>query len=172
VPDGLDRFATIREHLKKFARATDISFFDVDIEDHGSESDCAVARNFIGVRAINESRDNLTCQPKENHMTFGEAIEALKVGDRVSRAGWNGKKMWLRLVMPHDGSDANIPYVSISTESSESLHIVSEVPPWVEARADMPPELVPWVASHADILAEDWFDPVFATAHTDDAGAI
>ena len=62
-------------------------------------------------------------------MTLGEAIEALKVGDRVSRAGWNGKKMWLRLVTPHDGSDANIPYVSISTESSETLHIVSEVPP-------------------------------------------
>ena len=44
-------------------------------------------------------------------MTFGEAIEALKVGDRVSRAGWNGKKMWLRLVTPLDGSDANLPYV-------------------------------------------------------------
>lgn len=76
-----------------------------------------------------------------------------------------------RLVTPHDGSDANIPYVSISTERSESLHIVSEDPPWVEARADVPPELVPWVASHADILAEDWFVPEFATAHTDDAGA-
>jgi len=104
-------------------------------------------------------------------MTFGEAIEALKVGDRVSRAGWNGKKMCLRLVTPLDGSDANLPYVSISTESSESLHIVSEVPPWVEARADVPPEVVPWVASQTDMLAEDWFVPEFATAHTDDAGA-
>jgi hypothetical protein len=102
-------------------------------------------------------------------MTFGEAIEALKVGDRVSRAGWNGKKMWLRLVTPHDGSDANLPYVSISTESS--LHMVSDVAYWVEARADIPPEIAPWVAAHADVLAEDWFVPEFATAHTDDAGA-
>ena len=36
VPDGLDRFAIIREPMKKFARAMGISFFDVDIEDHGS----------------------------------------------------------------------------------------------------------------------------------------
>ena len=104
-------------------------------------------------------------------MTFGEAIEALKVGDRVSRTGWNGKKMWLRLVTPHDGSDANLPYVSVSTESSESLHMVSNVAPWVEARADMLPEIAPWVASQTDMLAEDWFVPEFATAHTDDAGA-
>ena len=70
-------------------------------------------------------------------MTFGEAIEALKVGDRVSRAGWNGKKMWLRLVTPHDGTDMNLPYVSISTESSESHHIVSDVAFSIEGRADI-----------------------------------
>ncbi len=36
VPDGLDRFAIIGERMKKFGRAMGISFFDVDIEDHGS----------------------------------------------------------------------------------------------------------------------------------------
>ena len=104
-------------------------------------------------------------------MTFGEAIEALKVGDRVSRAGWNGKKIWLRLVTPRDGSDMNLPYVSISMESSESHHIVSDVAFSIEGRADIPPEIAPWVAAHADVLAEDWFVPEFATAHADDAGA-
>jgi hypothetical protein len=137
----------------------------------GHGSDWAVARNFIGWRAVSESRDNHTYQPRENNMTFGEAIEALKVGDRVSRAGWNGMKMWLRLVTPHDGSDANLPYISISTESSESHHVVSDVAFWIEARAGIPPEIAPWVAAHADLLAEDWFVPEFATAHTDDAGA-
>jgi hypothetical protein len=104
-------------------------------------------------------------------MTFGEAIEALKVGDRVSRAGWNGKRTWLRLVTPHEASEPSLPYVSLSMENSESLHIVSDVAPSVEARADVPLQVVPWVASHVDILAEDWFVPEFATAHTDDAGA-
>src|ERR1017187_8095367 len=30
-------------------------------------------------------------------MNFGEAIEGLKQGKRVSRAGWNGKGIWLSL---------------------------------------------------------------------------
>ncbi|MDQ6704004.1 MAG: DUF2829 domain-containing protein [Pseudomonadota bacterium] len=109
-----------------------------------------MAQNFIGLRAINESRDNLTYQPKENQMTFGEAIEALKVGDRVSRAGWNGKKMWLRLQMPDESSDMTLPYIFMSTVSGD---------------------IVPWLASQTDILAQDWFVPEFATAHTDDAEA-
>ena len=82
-------------------------------------------------------------------MTFGEAIEALKVGDRVSRAGWKGKKMWLRLQKPDESSDMTLPYISMSTVSGD---------------------LVPWLASQTDMLAEDWFVPEFATAHTDDAG--
>ena len=31
-------------------------------------------------------------------MNFGQAIEALKEGKRVARAGWNGKGMFLFLV--------------------------------------------------------------------------
>jgi hypothetical protein len=49
-------------------------------------------------------------------MTFGEAIEALKVGDRVSRVGWSfgkgsgGEKMWLRLQKPDESSDMTLPF--------------------------------------------------------------
>jgi hypothetical protein len=116
----------------------------------GHGPDRAVARNFIVLRGINESRHNLTYQPKENHMTFGEAIEALKVGDRVSRSGWNGKEMWLRLQKPDESSDMTLPYIFMSTVTGD---------------------LVPWLASQTDMLAEDWFVPEFATGHTDDAGA-
>jgi hypothetical protein len=89
-------------------------------------------------------------------MTFGEAIEALKVGDRVSRVGWSfgkgsgGEKMWLRLQKPDESSDMTLPYIYMSTVSDD---------------------LVPWLASQTDMLAEDWFVPEFATAHTNDAGA-
>ncbi|MFZ3324576.1 MAG: DUF2829 domain-containing protein [Methylocella sp.] len=89
-------------------------------------------------------------------MTFGEAIEALKVGDRVSRVGWSfgkgsgGEKMWLRLQKPDESSDMTLPYIFMSTVSDD---------------------VVPWFASQTDMLAEDWFVPEFATAHTNDAGA-
>lgn len=89
-------------------------------------------------------------------MTFGEAIEALKVGDRVSRVGWSfgkgsgGEKMWLRLQKPDESSDMTLPYIFMSTVSDD---------------------VVPRFASQTDMLAEDWFVPEFATAHTNDAGA-
>ena len=31
-------------------------------------------------------------------MNFGEALEALKAGKKVARAGWNGKGMYIYLV--------------------------------------------------------------------------
>ncbi len=74
-------------------------------------------------------------------MTFGHAIEAMKANKRVARAGWNGKGMWLRIVVPGgdnlkpDMGYENLPYVEMKT-------------------ADY--KLVPWLASQTDLLAEDW----------------
>jgi len=74
-------------------------------------------------------------------LTFGLAIEAMKKGFRVARKGWNGKGMWLRIVIP--GGDAkeydmgceNLPYIEMKTVDNK---------------------LVPWLASQTDMLAEDW----------------
>ena len=38
-------------------------------------------------------------------MNFGQAIETLKSGKNVARAGWNGKGMYLFLVKGEDLSD-------------------------------------------------------------------
>lgn len=68
-------------------------------------------------------------------MTFGEALETLKAGGRVSRTGWNGKGMWLELQRPDAHSKMTLPYIYMYT-----------------ARGD----LVPWLASQTDLLADDW----------------
>lgn len=65
---------------------------------------------------------------------FGGALAALKAGLKVTRAGWNGKGMWLMLETP-DTASINLPYIMLST-------------------ADV--KLVPWTASQTDVLAEDW----------------
>lgn len=67
---------------------------------------------------------------------FGTAIAALKVGQRVARAGWNGKGMWLELQRPDNHSKMTLPYIFIVTVGGD----------WV-----------PWAASQADMLADDWF---------------
>lgn len=46
-------------------------------------------------------------------MNFGQAIEALKEGRKVTRAGWNGKGMYLVLV---GGGTANHPLVEDGAE--------------------------------------------------------
>ena len=77
-------------------------------------------------------------------LTFGLAIEALKLGKKVARAGWNGKGMWLKFV-PNGYFDVGI---SIVEESTKLL-------PWIGMKtADK--SFVPWLASQTDILAEDW----------------
>lgn len=67
-------------------------------------------------------------------MNFGQAIEALKLGRKVARPGWNGKGMWLALQTPDAGSKMTLSYIYMSTADKQ---------------------LVPWLASQSDMLAED-----------------
>ncbi len=83
--------------------------------------------------------------PKLNSdLTFGEAIEHLKKGERVARQGWNGKGMWLNLI------NSNAYDVG-----SKSMHGAMKLLPFI-AMKTVGDELVPWLASQTDVLAEDW----------------
>lgn len=95
-------------------------------------------------------------------MTFGEAIEALKAGLRVARAGWNGKGMWLVLIdpyAPHPDTIAGMtpgvrinPYFKAADNNS---HAAGTMLPWIGMKtADN--KFVPWLSSQTDVLAEDW----------------
>ncbi len=68
-------------------------------------------------------------------MNFGSAIESLRDGMRVSRSGWNGKGMWLKLQVPDAHSKMGHPYIYMS---------------------DVNGVLFPWNPNALDMLAEDW----------------
>jgi hypothetical protein len=76
-------------------------------------------------------------------MSFGHAVHALKHGQRVARSGWNGKDMWLAIVL--DWSEA---ISSVHTFGKPTLPFI------VMKTADG--SLVPWLASQTDVLANDW----------------
>lgn len=79
-------------------------------------------------------------------MTFGEALDALKAGKRVARAGWNGNGMWLLLI---NGWTVDVEYETV-------LH--GRLPiPWIGLKT-VRDEFVPWVASQTDVLAKDWME--------------
>jgi Protein of unknown function (DUF2829) len=66
---------------------------------------------------------------------FGEALDRLRAGQKVTRPGWNGKGMWLALQVPDAHSKMTLPYIYMKTADNQ---------------------LVPWLASQTDILATDW----------------
>ena len=68
-------------------------------------------------------------------MNFGQAIEALKQGKKVARAGWNGKGMHLELQRPDAHSKMTLPYIYMYAVQGDN---------------------VPWLASQTDMLSEDW----------------
>lgn len=88
-------------------------------------------------------------------MTFGLAIEALKAGKKVARAGWNGKGMWLSLVVSiHDiqreGTTLPVYRLTIDDAGTGATAL-----PWIGMKtADN--KFVPWLSSQTDMLAEDW----------------
>ena len=94
-------------------------------------------------------------------MNFGEAIQALKQGNKVARSGWNGKGMWLSLSCggsrevaaenfwsPHNAEFARqnggkalvLPAITMKTIDSTGREAI----------------LMGWLASQTDMLSEDW----------------
>lgn len=77
-------------------------------------------------------------------MTFGLAIEALKMGKKAARRGWNGKGIFIELQVPDQDSKMSSPYIFIDTTGLQTDN------------PDAPRSRVPWLASQTDMLAEDW----------------
>lgn len=85
-------------------------------------------------------------------MNFGMALERLKRGCRVARAGWNGRGMWIVLVTA--GTDYPPQHAYVVTEPNGAL-LPRALLPWIGMKtAD--DCFVPWLASQTDLLAEDW----------------
>lgn len=113
------------------------------VELHGYEIECEDGHKYWSPKTVFEKAYHAT-----DSMIFGLAIEALKLGKRVARKGWNGKGMWLKLI-----EGRSIPNVE-SEFSDENGHLT------IYSRIDMfsadQKQVVGWLASQTDMLAEDW----------------
>lgn len=86
-------------------------------------------------------------------MNFGQALELLKSGRRVSRAGWNGKGMWLAYQRGYPEGIAINKNTADATGLAEGT--VCKFLPYLIMRTAQG-DFVPWLASQTDILADDW----------------
>lgn len=83
-------------------------------------------------------------------MNFGQALDALKSGNKVGRAGWNGKDMFLFLVPGSTFTVNRPPLLGIYPEGTTISY---------RAHVDMRTangEVVPWICSQSDMLEDDW----------------
>lgn len=83
-------------------------------------------------------------------LSFGAALNFLKEGRKLARAGWNGKGMFVFLVPGSTFKVNRAPLLGIYPEGTEIRY---------HAHVDMKTadgQVVPWLASQTDLLAEDW----------------
>ena len=82
-------------------------------------------------------------------MNFGDAIEIIKKGGKVSRKGWNGKEQYIELAtcVSYKTIDGNIVNVNHEQLGNNAIAFVGTSGIQLG-----------WLASQADILASDWIE--------------
>ena len=92
-------------------------------------------------------------------MTFGGALELLKMGFKVARKGWNGKGMFIYL------QDGSYPYFHQLKEDVQRKLVDSNctndsgvvtICPHIDMKAADGSIVIGWLASQTDMLADDW----------------
>ena len=110
--------------------------------------------NLLHTQYIRAAADeSVLCEGEEG--TFGQAVESLKFGKRVTRKGWNGKGMFLWLK----------PVTLVKSEwckDPKLREIVENNGGEIEALGTICMKtadnkiLTGWLASQTDILSNDW----------------
>jgi hypothetical protein len=83
-------------------------------------------------------------------MDFSTALLAIKEGQRVARAGWNGKGMFIFLVGGSTFQVNREPLLSILGEGT-TVHYHGHIDMHTADKM-----IVPWLASQTDLLVDDW----------------
>lgn len=85
---------------------------------------------------------------KTTGLTFGEAIQAVKNGERCARSNWNGKGQYIELA-------TNISYINTKGEEINVGHntMGNKAITFVGNQGVQ----LGWLASQADMLSDDWY---------------
>lgn len=93
------------------------------------------------------------------NLTFGDAIEALKLGKKVTRKGWNGKGMflWLKpqtMVKAEWCKDELLK--GLATDNGGEILALGTICMYTHDSTGRKAILTGWLASQCDMLSEDW----------------
>lgn len=82
------------------------------------------------------------------NLNFSHALDALKQGNKIQRAGWNGKGMFVYLV---PGGD----FPSLTEVAKEEFGETATYEPYLAIK-NTKGTVNTWVPSVSDLLADDW----------------
>jgi Protein of unknown function (DUF2829). len=105
--------------------------------------------------------DGYTLATNGGAVNFGTALEALKQGKRVARAGWNGKGMFLFLLpggtVPKSAiHDSALRAVIDEQISGDTFDALPSIRMWTTNSQGRRAVLTGWLASQTDMLSNDW----------------
>ena len=80
-------------------------------------------------------------------MNFGEAIKAVRRGERIQREGWNGKNQYVELATGISYKNAAGEIVNVNHDAIGNQALAFVGTSGVQ---------LGWLASQADMLADDW----------------
>ena len=92
-------------------------------------------------------------------LTFGQALEALKQGRKVTRKGWNGKGMflWLKPAAVIKSEWCKDPELkSLVDENGGEIQALGTICMYTHDSTGRKAILTGWLASQSDMLCEDW----------------
>jgi hypothetical protein len=133
--------------------------WELPADENGSDEGCLVEYVDGGKPNTDKYTDYVSWSPKDVFdnayrkcvgMTIGLAVEALKMGKKVARAGWNGTGtgMWIGLV------EDTYAIAFANPEGGELENYENH--PYLVLKS-MDGTIVPWAASQTDMLAEDYY---------------
>ncbi|GAX07014.1 hypothetical protein IWT25_02362 [Secundilactobacillus pentosiphilus] len=106
-------------------------------------------------RAKKHGAFSLDKNKEEAIMNFGEAIKALKLGNRVARKGWNGKGMFIYLESGTLITPDKIRNLTLAKSTPDSQKYIN-INPHIDMKSADGSIVVGWLASQTDLLANDW----------------
>lgn len=89
-------------------------------------------------------------------MNIGEAVQALKGGERVARSGWNGNGMWLAYSPGVEHLSHEMFWAPPNREYARQGNGYATVLPCITMKTATGEILMGWLASQTDLLADDW----------------
>jgi len=93
---------------------------------------------------------------KTTAMDFSAALFLMKIGEKVARKGWNGKKMWVTISEGTKSLPANKFWNKHNKAFAKSNGGKADVEPFLTMKNAQGKIQMGWAATQSDMLANDW----------------